>query len=93
MKIVIMRTIVLSILIIITISCNYNVVNTKELEENVRKLGEAAYFEGQADAINGKYCIKFTNDSCWVWIASPWSDGTVPTYNISVIHSSINYKK
>lgn len=87
-----MKTILLLMIILIT-GCNGILVTDKETgEKTLRELAEAAYFEGQADALNGDIRIKFTNDSCWIWTKSPWSDNRLPIYNISNIKSRTNYK-
>jgi len=44
---------------------------------------ERAYYEGQRDAINGDIRIKRNIDSCYIWVKSPWDDGSEPNYNPS----------
>tara|TARA_R110000744_G_C19237745_1_gene548891 strand:- start:71 stop:322 length:252 start_codon:yes stop_codon:yes gene_type:complete len=54
-------------------SCEYDIVNVKELREQ-------SYFEGQKDALNGDVRIKKNIDSCWIWSKSPWNSGVAPTF-------------
>lgn len=42
---------------------------------------EAAYFEGQLDALNSDIGISKTNDSAYVWTKSPWDSGKKPVFN------------
>lgn len=60
--------------------------NKKDLENNLYKLAEMAYFEGQRDAINGDVRIKLGEDSVYHWTKSPWDGETrqpqfIPTIN------------
>lgn len=41
---------------------------------------EQGYFEGQRDAMKGDWKIKKVNDSCYVWVKSPWRVGVEPSY-------------
>lgn len=40
--------------------------------------------DGQIDAMKGQWKVKYTTDSCVVWIASPWPDKRNPTYKKSI---------
>ena len=74
---------ILLIMILFT-SCDYGVVvNRSDLTAELEK----AYFEGQRDYANGDKRIRWTKDSCWVWVKSPWDSGSQPIFNPSVIHS------
>lgn len=53
------------------------------LTSSIYELTEAAYFEGQKDAIEGDIRIKNTAEG-WIWTKSPWDDGHNPVYNPSV---------
>lgn len=44
------------------------------------ELAERCYFEGQQDALNGDIRIKFVSTSEWIWVRSPWDDGTLPVF-------------
>ena len=46
-------------------------VGLKRLEQMSKEQG---YFEGQKDALQGKYHVKQINDSTFIWIDSPWKD-------------------
>lgn len=50
-------------------------------KDNFFKACEEAYFEGQKDALEKDIRIKKTNDSCWVWIKSPWDSNRAPIFN------------
>ena len=52
---------------------------TNELTE----LCEQAYFEGQRDALENNIRIKRNQDSCWIWVASPWDSGREPVFDPS----------
>ena len=52
---------------------------TNELTE----LCEQAYFEGQRDALENNIRIKRNQDSCWIWISSPWNSGKEPVFDPS----------
>jgi|GEM_PF-3798369 len=60
-------------------SCGYSKANNDDLY----KVIEQAYFEGQKDALNGDVRIKRNQDSCWIWIKSPWDIGREPKFNPS----------
>lgn len=60
-------------------SCGYSVVENND----VYKLTEQAYFEGQKDALNGDVRIKRNQDSCWIWVKSPWDSNIEPKFNPS----------
>lgn len=62
---------------------NSSRTQTAKLEDSIVKLTEAAYFEGQKDAIEGDVRIKKT-EAGWVWEKSPWDNGQVPIYDPSV---------
>ena len=49
------------------------------LEVAFRQEREKAFFWGQKNAIEGDIRIKKINDSTWIWIKSPWNDGTQPS--------------
>lgn len=56
----------------------------QEVEYNFRiKKMEQAYFEGQKDALNGDVRIRKNGDSCYIWIKSPWNNGSKPVFNPS----------
>ena len=60
-------------------SCDY--VVTKE--SDVTKSLEQAYFEGQRNALENDVRIKRNQDSCWIWVKSPWNSGKQPIFNPS----------
>jgi hypothetical protein len=49
----------------------------------ITKLVEQAYFEGQRDALENNIRIKRNQDSCWIWITSPWDSGREPIFDPS----------
>jgi hypothetical protein len=61
-------------------SCDYYIVNIHNIEEAAESLAEKCYFEGQKDYAEGDIRVKLTNDSCWVWIKSPWNDDKPPKF-------------
>lgn len=64
----------LAIIIVFSVtltSCDYGMIN----KDDLTKALEMAYFEGQKDALQGDYRIKYNSDSCLVWKTSPW-DGS-----------------
>ncbi|MFW6311062.1 MAG: hypothetical protein ACOC1K_02380 [Nanoarchaeota archaeon] len=46
----------------------------KITEDFIQEVGEGMYFEGQKDALDGIFNIKQVDDSCWIWVGSPWED-------------------
>jgi hypothetical protein len=60
-------------------SCDYGVAK----ESDVTKILEQAYFEGQRDALENDIRIKRNQDSCWIWVKSPWDSGRPPIFNPS----------
>ena len=54
----------------------FQINNNRKKKANIEiiLLIEDAYFQGQADAINGDIRIKEISDSTYVWIKSPWKD-------------------
>ena len=81
-----MKTVKLYFLITLAImltSCDYAIVNEKQLQEAC----EETYFEGQKDALNGDVRIKLDKDSCYYWIKSPWDSGRIPNYNPTYLES------
>lgn len=59
--------------------------NTDKVAEDVYELityeMEAAYFDGQRDAIEGDIRIELNEDSVYVWSKTPWNDGKLPLFN------------
>jgi len=55
--------------------------------EKVKRINELekAYFEGQKDYALGNIKIECSKDSVWVWVGSPWRDGTKPIFNPNLI--------
>jgi hypothetical protein len=49
------------------------------LMDSFKKEREKAFFWGQKAAIEGDIRVKKINDSTWIWIKSPWNDGTQPS--------------
>ena len=64
---------------VIFTSCDYGVAK----ESDLTKALEQAYFEGQRDALENDVRIKRNQDSCWIWIKSPWNSGKQPIFNPS----------
>ena len=60
-------------------SCDYYIVK----KTDVIKVFEIAYFEGQRDALENDVRIRLNQDSCWIWIKSPWDSGRPPILNPS----------
>lgn len=54
-------------------------INKKNIENELYKLMEYAYFEGQKDALNGDIRIEL-KDSSYIWMKSPWDNGKNPLY-------------
>lgn len=91
-----MKNVLLSFLIIITFtltSCNYMLVDERDVEKVIKETIEKSYFNGQKDAINGKIIIKLNSDSVYIWTQSCWDDGTQPTYNPTFLDSKQNVNK
>lgn len=74
------------LLIALFTSCDYGVIKQSDFTTRL----EQAYFEGQRDYANGDKRIQWTEDSCWVWIKSPWNNGDQPIFDPSMIHSKSN---
>ena len=74
-----MKNIKIILLFLFLSSCDYGIVEKEKLYE----AAEAAYFEGQKDALNGEIKIKKNQDSCWIWTKSPWESGRRPIYDPS----------
>lgn len=76
------------IVIVTFFSCNYTIVDADEVNEKytlmLTKVAEEAYFEGQKDYMNGDIRIEKLWDSTYVWIKSPWDDGTEPIFKPNV---------
>ena len=53
------------------------------ITNELTKLVERAYFEGQRDALENNIRIKRNQDSCWIWVASPWDSGKEPVFDPS----------
>jgi hypothetical protein len=53
------------------------------ISDDLTKLVERAYFEGQRDALENNIRIKRNQDSCWIWVESPWDSGKEPIFNPS----------
>jgi prepilin-type N-terminal cleavage/methylation domain-containing protein len=54
----------------------------------VKKEKEKAYYDGQRDALEGDVRIKKISASQYIWIKSPWDDGTEPKFHPPVKDSS-----
>jgi hypothetical protein len=64
----------------------YNISHSQKADKEklsaaIYEIAEAAYFEGQKDALNGDFRIKQVSDSCWIWTKSPWGSGKKATFN------------
>lgn len=70
--------------------CDLVMVSEGELEKAVKKSVEKAYFEGQKDALNGDIRIQLSQDSCYIWVKSPWDCGDVPIYTPTRLDSQVN---
>lgn len=80
-----MKKIILLVIVIITfVSCNYIIVDADEVNKEynlrLRNVAEEAYFEGQKDYMNGDIRIEKLLDSTYVWSRSPWDSGTEPIF-------------
>ena len=60
-------------------SCDYGVAKKSDLTKAL----EQAYFEGQRDALENDVRIKRNQDSCWIWIKSPWDNNEQPIFEPS----------
>lgn len=77
------KFVLICVLLIIVIVV-YNIViddnKAKELRrqvfrEQLFKIAEQAYFEGQRDYMNGDVRVRNTGvDDCYIWVKSPWDD-------------------
>jgi hypothetical protein len=59
-----------------------------ELKTSLKELAEASYFEGQKSALEKDIRIKkvwVNGEFIYVWIRSPWDDGTMPVYKKELI--------
>eukprot|EP01029_Cantina_marsupialis_P009815 TRINITY_DN2264_c0_g1_i1.p2 TRINITY_DN2264_c0_g1~~TRINITY_DN2264_c0_g1_i1.p2 ORF type:complete len:137 (+),score=30.20 TRINITY_DN2264_c0_g1_i1:1356-1766(+) len=77
----------LMLFIIILSGCNIAVYDKNELEEDLTKAVEMAYFEGQKDALNGIIRFKLNSDSVYVWTESCYDDGRKPIYHPTYLDS------
>ena len=68
-----------SLITVLFTSCDFGVYKISD----VTKVQEQSYFEGQRDAIENDVRIKKNQDSCWIWIKSPWDNGEEPIFNPS----------
>lgn len=80
-----MKKIILLVIVIITfVSCNYIIVDADEVNKKhtsiLTKVAEEAYFEGQKDYMNGDIRIEKLWDSTYVWSRSPWDSGAEPIF-------------
>ena len=60
-------------------------ITPSNVETSVKAIMEESYYEGQRDAINGDIRIIQVKDTLnnslkWVWLKSPWDDGTPPIF-------------
>lgn len=84
------KIILLAAIIGVFTSCdNYPIII---LKNDLIKLAEYGYFEGQKDAINGDIRIEMIKDSTYIWVKSPWDDSKEePLYNPQISINS-NFK-
>lgn len=68
-----MKKVLVLLLALMLFSCGMEAPVTMDKDE-IYKLCEMAYFEGQKDAIEGDVRIKLGSDSIYVWTKSPWAD-------------------
>ena len=68
------------LLVAVLSSCNYTMVDKKEVMQKAQEACERAYFEGQRDALDGDVRIKMGKDSAFIWVKSPWDNGDKPIY-------------
>ena len=85
-RLIVILSVVCILLTVILITVNIkDSKDTKTLETKVEgaltAALEAAYFEGQLDALNSDIRISKTNDSVYVWTKSPWDSGKKPVFN------------
>jgi len=74
-------------LVLTTTSCNYAIVNMDGMSEEITKMAEIAYFEGQKDAINNDIRIRLNSDSIYIWTKSCWDSGRDPIFNPTYLHT------
>lgn len=84
------KLILLAAIIWVFTSCdNYPIIIPKN---DLIKLAEYGYFEGQKDAINRDIRIEMIKDSTYIWVKSPWDDSKEePLYNPQISINS-NFK-
>jgi hypothetical protein len=81
------------LLVTVLSSCNYILVDEKELMQTAQEISEKAYFEGQRDALDGDIRIKMGKDSAFIWVKSPWNNGDKPIYSPTYLDSCDDVKK
>lgn len=79
------------LVVVLFTSCGYDNHDNVELKNELQKICEQAYFEGQKDALNCDIRIKLTSDSIYVWNKSCWDDGSSPLYNPTYLESKNPY--
>jgi hypothetical protein len=51
-----------------------------ELKEEVLKVVEHSYAQGQLDALHGDWRVQEVSTTQWYWVKSPWDDGSKPRF-------------
>ena len=74
-----MKNVKIILILFFLSSCDLGVIK----EDHYYEALEYSYFEGQKDALNGDIKIKKNNDSCWIWMETPWESGRPPIFNPS----------
>jgi hypothetical protein len=78
---------------LVIIACGVKLVQTEqvqhtqmvnELGNDIRKVMEKAYFEGQWSATHGDIRYKVNKDSTITWTKSPWDNGRTPLYTPNI---------
>lgn len=75
-----MKNFLIISIIMLFSSCDYVIVDKYETDKKIQELAEKAYFEGQKDFMENDIRIKKLNNSCYIWIKSPWNNKTEPIF-------------
>lgn len=64
----------------LSISCQPILTNKDDIKVLMKDVYERAFFEGQRRALNGDVRIKLGSDSTYIWVKSPFDDGSSPSF-------------
>ncbi|MCA6369143.1 MAG: hypothetical protein IM631_05140 [Cytophagales bacterium] len=86
------RLITYLVLVMGMTNCTPIITNDDKVKQLMKDVSERAFFEGQRRALMGDVRIKLGKDSTFIWVKSPWDDGTPPRFNPTYLETKLGVR-